>query len=83
MGKLSITDGCHCLAVHCEVHLSTIALYGDIVPVQVVKKASSSQSSSTIYLVYYTASWEIEGKKILKTKKEKKEKKKKMMTFSH
>lgn len=31
--KLSITDGCHCLTVHCEVHLSTIAFDGDIVPV--------------------------------------------------
>lgn len=31
--KLSFTDGCDCVTVHCEVHLSTIALDGDIVPV--------------------------------------------------
>lgn len=33
VGKLSITDACHCVTVHCEVHLSTVALDGDIVPV--------------------------------------------------
>lgn len=62
VGKLSVTDGSHCLTVHGEVHLSTITLDGDVVPVQVVKKASSSQCSSTIYFVYNTTSWEIKGK---------------------
>lgn len=58
--EVSVTDGCHCLAVHCEVHLSTIALNGDIVPVQVVEKASSSQSSASADLVYDAASCETE-----------------------
>lgn len=31
--KLSFTDGCDCVTVHCEVDLSTYALDGNIVPV--------------------------------------------------
>lgn len=54
--KLSFTDGCDCVTVHCEVHLSTIALDGHIVPVQIIQKAASTQRSPTINFVYYTAS---------------------------
>lgn len=56
MCELSFTDGCHCLTIHCEVHLSAIAFNGDIVPVKIIKKTASSQCNSTINFVYYTAS---------------------------
>ena len=56
VGKLSITDGCYCLTVHCEVHLSARALDGDIVPVEVIKEAASGQCRSTTYFVHNTAS---------------------------
>lgn len=54
--KLSITDSCHCLAVHCEVHLATVALDGDIVPVEIIEKAADSQCNATIDFVYHTVS---------------------------
>lgn len=56
--ELSFADGCDCVTVHGEVHLSTLALDGDIVPVQIVKKAASSQCRPTVNFVYYTTSWE-------------------------
>lgn len=33
VGELSLTDGSDCLTVHREVHLPTVALDGNVVPV--------------------------------------------------
>ncbi|TNN56802.1 hypothetical protein EYF80_032980 [Liparis tanakae] len=46
--ELSFADGCDCVTVHGEVHLSTLAYDGDIVPVQIVKKAAGGQCRPTV-----------------------------------
>lgn len=56
MCKISIADGCHGLTVHSEVHLPTIALDSDIVPVEVVQQATHSQRNAAVHFVYDAAS---------------------------
>lgn len=54
--KISIADGRHGLTVHREVHLPTVALDGDIVPVEVVQQAAHRQRDPPVHFVYDTAS---------------------------
>lgn len=54
--KISIADGRHRLTVHCEVHLSTVALDGDVVPVEIIQQAAGSQRDSPVNFVYNTVS---------------------------
>lgn len=61
--KISIADGRHGLTVHREVHLPTVALDGDIVPVEVVQQAAHRQRDPPVHFVYDTASCERGGRK--------------------
>lgn len=54
--ELPVADARHRLTVHSKVHLSPIAFYGDVVPVQIIKKASSRQCNPAINFVDHTAS---------------------------
>lgn len=56
MCKISIADGRHRLTVHREVHLSTVALDGDVVPVEIIQQAASGQRDSPVNFVYNTVS---------------------------
>lgn len=58
MCKISIADGCHSLTVHSKVHLPTIALDSDIVPVEVVQQATHGQCNPAVHFVYDAASLE-------------------------
>lgn len=60
--ELPVADARHRLTVHSKVHLSPIAFYRDVVPVQIIKKASSRQCNPAINLVDYTASCKPEAR---------------------
>lgn len=58
MCKVSIADSCHGLTVHSKVHLPTVALDRDIVPVEVVQQATHCQRNAAVHFVYDAASLE-------------------------
>lgn len=60
--ELPVADARHRLTVHGKVHLSPMAFYCDVVPVQIIKKASSRQCHPAIHFVDYTASCEPEAR---------------------
>ena len=53
--ELSFAYGRHRLAVHGEVHLSAVALDGDVVPVLVVQNVAGGQRGPAVHLVHHAA----------------------------